>query len=914
MSPVRFLVVPQTKDEGKRRVAQTVWLSFFMSARRFSYFIATFAAASHNKHFTMITQYTKALIISASLWPTVTMQAYADKNADTVKAINLAGQWNVTLGDSDKTKTATLPGTIDTNGLGNAPTDTTETARLTRVSAFKGKASYSRTVNIPKAWKKRPLTLLLERTKPTWVYLDGALVDSCNNISTPHRYALPSLKPGKHLLTVVVDNSRGVPEQIYASSHAYSEDTQTNWNGIIGRMELGVAEAKRNEKTKADKKKGRSEKAEAGEEKECGGWDTSTFKIERSDADGHPYFSLGGHRIFLRGKHDACVWPLTGHTPMDVQSWLDYFYTCDWFGINHVRFHSWCPPEAAFVAADSVHIFLQPELPFWGTFDDKDSTLMAFLHKEGENILREYGHHASFRMMALGNELSGSIDKMREFVDDFRHIAPDKYYTFGSNYYLGYQGIQPGMDYITTCRIGGEKWGEYGTHTRGSFSFADACDGGTLNHFYPGTTHNFDEACDKASVPVISHETGQFQTYPDYSEIDKYTGVLHPYNLKTFRRRLADAGMLRQAEDFHVASGLWSAQLYKADIEMCLRTRHMSGFQLLDLQDYPGQGSAYVGILDAFMDSKRLVTLREWRQWCSPVVPLLVTDRFCYEEGDTLRAAVQVANYGESSLKGKTLVWSIDGESGSMTLPDGEGLLDVGSFSLPVHADTARQSLLSLRIEGTDSHNTYNIWVYPHARINNNGVTVTKEMSADVIGQLEQGASVLWTPDSLVNTVGPLFQTDYWNYRMFKAICQNAGKAASPGTLGILTDPDHPIFSGFPTENHTNWQWFDIVKNSRPLILDSLPSGYLPIVQVIDNVERNHKLGIVMEWKVGKGKLLLCTADLDKVLAAGHPEGRAFYSSLLDYMRSDHFQPRHDITVEQLLRLANANETDGSER
>ena len=794
------------------------------------------------------------------------------------KTVSLAGKWGVAIDGIAGQRTIDLPGTIDCNGLGAAPADTTETTHLTRVSSYKGKATYIRDIDIPKAWRKKQVTLLLERTKPAWVYLDGVLVDSCNNISTPHRYRLPELKAGKHSLAVVVDNSRGVPEQIYASSHAYTEDTQTNWNGIIGRMELTV-------------------EGDRPMQKAHGNWDTSTFRIEGA------HFTMNGHQIFLRGKHDAAVWPLTGYAPADLDSWLDYFRTlCD-YGINHVRFHSWCPPEAAFAAADSLHIFLQPELPFWGSFDDKDSTLMAFLHKEGVNILREYGHHPSFRMMALGNELWGSVEKMKEFVDDFRKIAPDKYYTFGSNYYLGYQGVKPGMDYFTTCRIGGEGWGQYNTHTRGSFSFADAFDGGMINHFYPNTSLNFDEACDKAGVPIISHETGQFQTYPDYAEMKKYTGVLRPYNFEVFRRRLANAGMLAQANDFHEASGLWSVQLYKADIEMDLRTRNMAGFQLLDLQDYPGQGSAFVGILDAFMDSKHIVTVREWRQWCSEVVPLLVCDRLCYQSGDTLRAKVQIANYGESSLKGKTFYWRVAGKEGSMPVPDGEGLIDVGCIAVPVSVDRATKYTMLIGIDGTDYHNTYDLWFYPKAHINKKGVVVTHELTPDIAGQLEKGAKVLWMPDSLPHTVDGLFQTDYWNYRMFKTICENNKKTVSPGTLGILTRPEHPLFGCFPTEKHTNWQWFDVIKNSHPLVLDNFPAGYLPIVQVIDNVERNHKLGLVMEWQVGKGKLLLCMSNLDKVAAEGHPEGLAFYESVLSYMQSPDFKPASAITVAELQKI-----------
>ena len=898
------------------------------------------------------------------------------QGSDSPLSLSLAGEWNVTLGDAKEVKHAMLPGTIDTNHLGFAPSDTTETTHLTRLYAYKGKATYSRTIEIPKQWKKAAVELFLERTKPTWVYVDGNLVDSCNFISTPQRYILPKLKTGKHQLDIVVDNSRGVPEQVYGSSHAYTEDTQTNWNGIIGEISLKQVELKAGQKLKSGMVQSESRQY-TGKVLPC----FKDFHIEGA------HFYADGHPVFLRGKHDAAVWPLTGHVDMTVEGWMKYLGICSAYGINHVRFHSWCPPEAAFVAADSLGIYLQPELPFWGSFDDKDEKLMAFLHQEGENILREYGHHPSFRMMALGNELWGSIDKMKEFVDDFREIAPDKYYTFGSNYYLGYQGVKEGMDYFTTCRIGGEGWGKYNTHTRGSFSFADAYDGGIINHFRPNTTMNFDEACDKwaspqpwqrqdveqtsykraAGIPIISHETGQFQTYPDFREIKKYTGVLYPYNFEIFRRRLAAAGMLSQADDFHKASGLWSVKLYKADIEMDLRTKNMAGFQLLDIQDYPGQGSAFVGILDAFMESKGITTANEWHQWCSSVVPLLVTDRFCYDENEMMNAKVQIANYGGESLKGKKLVWmldyALDENFGDDAAPnaganiyrfnqpsplaqgeipittDEEGLIDIGEIhhKMKVMADgfndgngtcldvkiPSRKVILTLdidygRYDARRHRNTYDLWIYTTEKnldIYKEGVVITSDLTDEVAKKLEKGAKVLWMPTTSKNfvasadtlsqasnatpyTVGGLFQTDYWNYRMFKTICENNKKTVSPGTLGILTNPKHPIFCDFPTEMHTNWQWFPVIKESHPLVLDNFAKGVKPIVQVIDNIERNHKLGLVMEWKVGAGKLLVCMSDLEK--ASEYPEGRAFYESVLSYMRSPEFAPQSEITIADL--------------
>ena len=872
------------------------------------------------------------------------------------QSLSLSGEWEVKLGESTSSfakgnhaasggaRRVLLPGTIDTNRLGIPPTDLTETTHLTRISSYKGAARYSRTIEVPKAWKLKKdqaVELFLERTKPTWVYLDGQLVDSCNFISTPQRYILPKkVRKGKHLLEIVVDNSKGVPGQIYSSSHAYTEDTQTNWNGIIGDIRLEVKNSCALQRAVSSEMK-----AFEGNLLPC----FKDFHIEGA------HFYANGHPVFLRGKHDAAVWPLTGHVDMTVEGWMKYLGTCKVYGINHVRFHSWCPPEAAFVAADSLGIYLQPELPFWGSFDGKDEKLMRFLHQEGVNILREYGHHPSFRMMALGNELWGDIDKMKEFVDDFRKIAPDKYYTFGSNYYLGYQGIKPGMDYFTTCRIGGEEWGKYNTHTRGSFSFADAYDGGMINHCHPNSTMNFDEACDKSGIPIISHETGQFQTYPDFDEIKKYKGVFYPYNLEVFRKRLAAAGMLSQAADFHKASGLWSVKLYKADIEMDLRTKNMAGFQLLDIQDYPGQGSAYVGILDAFMESKGITTPEEWRQWCSPVVPLLVTDRFCYEENDTMKAKIQIANYGGMSLKGKKLIWKLDDAQGEITInTDEEGLIDIGEIvhKMKVKANGiddgagkcldvyvgSRKLTLSLSIyegelDATRYSNIYDLWVYTTPKNIDDlkkQVVIAKDLTSDVVKKLEKGARVLWFPTTSKNfiasdsvivkeadgkkelirvsqvsnatpyTVGGLFQTDYWNYRMFKTICENNKKKVSPGTMGILTNPKHPLFRCFPTEMHTNWQWFPVIKESHPLVLDNFPKDYHPIVQVIDNIERNHKLGLVMEWKVGKGKLLVCMSDLEK--ASEYPEGRAFYESVLNYMRSADFNPSSELTVEALMK------------
>ncbi|WP_165024019.1 sugar-binding domain-containing protein [Dysgonomonas sp. ZJ279] len=878
-----------------------------------------------------------------------------------------------------------LPGTTDTNKKGILNTKNDETTFLSRTYSYVGKAWYKKEVDIPEDWKGKNVSLFLERTKPTNIWVDGKKVGSNDNVSTQQVYDLtPFLSPGKHDIVIMVDNGQSVPPQLLSNSHAYTESTQTNWNGIIGeiyleatnilhiqdvqiypdakdksilvKIKLSNSEKKTSpakielqaEAWNTDKKhkvKAISQDLDASKDeieiKYTLGDDAllwsefhpSLYKLKVTLDDGTglcdsktinfglrdfkakgSQFTINDNLTFLRGKHDACVFPLTAHVAMDLETWRKYFQIAKQYGINHYRFHSWCPPKACFDAADIEGIYLQPELPFWGTLKKEDDRLNSFLTKEGVNIQNAYGNHASFVMFALGNELFGDQEVMDNFVKTFRDLDIRHLYAFGANNFLGFRGQIPGEDFLVTCRIGGEEQNSFNTHVRGSFSFADAYNGGYINHTYPNSVMNFSKAIGASTVPVISHETGQFQIYPNYNEIKKYTGVLQPRNFEIFKKRLEDAGMPDQADDFFEASGKWSALLYRAEIEMDLRTAGFGGFQLLDLQDYPGQGSAFVGILDAFMDSKGIITAEEWREFCSPVVPLFTTEKFCWTNNESLEGNVKIANYSEASLDGKSLYWELKSDDqrvvdkGTINIKAKEnGLIDLGAITPKiVSIAKAEKVVLKLSISDTDYKNSYPLWIYPEKTSIEKPaiITIADRLDNGTIERLKKGESVLLFPNRKQyeqSTVGGLFQTDYWNYRMFKTISESIKRPVSPGTLGILTKPEHPIFADFPTDFHTNWQWFPIVKNSYPLIMDRMPVGYKPIVQVIDNVERNHKLGLIFEFQVESGKLLVCMSDLNA--AMDKPETRQLYHSMLNYMNSDNFKPTTKIGSGALTEL-----------
>jgi len=895
----------------------------------------------------------------------------------------IAEKWYAkTLSDSVK-----LPGSLDENFKGILNTNKNETMRLSRELMYAGMAWYQKEVLIPESWKGKNINLIMERTKPTQVWVDAIAAGTSDDILTAQIYDLTQqLTPGKHTITVLVNNGIGsVPDGV-TGSHAWTEHTQSNWNGIVGKLCLEATNPSHIESIQIYpdiEKKNITVKVKilySGELNtknfvvvKAEGWNTEkkdkvperTFSVTLNTGENNlelvykmgskpllwsefdpalykltltlkgetdidnkvldfgmrkfstegTQFTINGTKTFLRGKHDACVFPLTGYPPMDIEGWRKVFRIAKSYGINFYRFHSWTPPLAAFEAADIEGIYLQPELPFWGGFSkDRNPGLNAFLLKEGENILEKYGNHPSFVMFALGNELSGDQDVMNEFVKHFRSIDNRHLMAYGSNNYLGSKGQAEGEDYYAACRVGEDTDTTYSTHIRGSFSFADANDGGYINGRYPSTVLNYSEAIAKSTVPAVGTEVGQFQIYPNYDEIEKYTGVMKPWNLEIFRERLKENGLGSQAKSFFRASGALSIICYKADIEMAIRTPGFGGFHLLDLQDFPGQGSALVGILDAFMDSKGLITPEEFSQFCNRVVPLALMEKYCWTNNEKFTAKIQVANYSKSEMKAQSVNWElkrlnneiIDQGNFKSDLKQGE-LTDVASINADISKIAkAEKLILTILLEGTQYKNSYPVWIYP-SNVNTSvpeEVNISYKLDKPTLSKLNEGGSVLLFPDfnDIKDlSVGGLFTPDYWNWRMFKGISESLHKPVSPGTMSILTDPIQPLLNDFPTEFYTNWQWWPIVKNSRPFILDNTPQGYLPLVQVVDNVERNHKLGLIFEFTVGRGKLLVCMADLNAI--QDKPEGRQLYSSILQYMKSDKFNPPLTITENDLISL-----------
>jgi hypothetical protein len=240
-----------------------------------------------------------------------------------------------------------------------------------------------------------------------------------------------------------------------------------------------------------------------------------------------------------------------------------------------------------------------------------------------------------------------------------------------------------------------------------------------------------------------------------------------------------------------------------------------------------------------------------------------------------------------------------------VTIEQGK-VFEVDMFALPLCDVRSPQRLtITLAIEGTKYRNSYPIWVYP-PKVDTSvpsDVLITDRLTAATHEHLDAGGKVLLFPklDQLPHSIKGSFQTDFWCFPMFRRAAEQRGIEVAPGTLGILCNPAAPALARFPTEFHSNWQWWQVVKNSRPIILDDTPAGYRPTVQVIDNFERNHKLGLIFETKVGRGKLLVCSIDLPGL--QDKPEARQMLHSLLQYVASDQFAPQAELDVSLLKKL-----------
>ncbi|WP_418624625.1 glycoside hydrolase family 2 TIM barrel-domain containing protein [Waltera sp.] len=954
--------------------------------------------------------------------------------------ILLNGKWHVVLEDGT-TGQMDLPGTLDENGighrdvganqwhpdavLGNAAGEIDKDApiatRFTRRHTYEGEARISRKITVPDYGTDR-LFVLAERARALRLLVDGeaCAVFRQGTLSTPYIFELTGAALGEHEFTFLSDNSYpGMPKAAICYSSAATDETQTNWNGILGECSMYTRPqnfidsvrvypraVKKEEKNKAGgyvldvcvelapgaKKVYKDAKiilqsealaageledtqtlteiisysgeglAEAGTDKEENPktmeiwfrdlplrenvklWDEdegnlyemavtldngmsaedkggstaecrTRFGIRSFGDNGSGRLALNGRAIFLRGEANCAEYPETGHPPMTIPEWKEMLLKYRSYGINFVRFHSHCEPEAAFAAADELGMLLQPELSHW---DPKDAfgTEESYRYYRAElaGILKTYANHPSFVMLTLGNELQAQgegRERMRELVRTAKRMDPTRLYANGSNAFYGEEGCDPESDFYTSqsCKD---------VVIRGTFSGMR----GYLNENYPSADHTYDAAMAEIrksyTKPVFSFEVGQFEVLPDFGELESFQGISDPVNLKLIRKRVEERGLLPTWEKYVEATGELSRLAYREEIEAAMRTRELSGISLLGLQDFPGQGTALVGMMNSHLEPKpydfaRPERFREFFQECRILVKL---PHYTYEAGERLIAEVEAANFGKRNIEG-VFCWTLAGKksvsengncepaeikSKNTVIATGEdteiticrpgSYTEVGSLDIPLDF-VEKNTALTLKVRIGDSISAYPIWVYRKTTpVCPENVYETRAFDVKTREILQNGGRVYLSPDadkeSLPNSIKTQFTTDFWSVGTF---------ADQEGGMGQLIDTEHPIFKEFPTDFHTDWQWW-IMATKRAVIL---PHPMKTIITEMDSYAFLRPMAQMIEFRCLKGKVLLSTMELHK--SQQYPEVRALQASIYTYLSGENFEPAEEITEEELSML-----------
>lgn len=847
---------------------------------------------------------------------------YSDEiNSSERLSIDLSGKWQLQLdpneiGESEKWFQQTLvseiflPGSLAEYGFGYDPENYDAIIGPIPKKEYVGSAWYQKDITLPEQWKKKYVTLFIERARwRTTVWINGTLIGTENSLGTPHEYEVSeALKPGVNRITICVNNNP--PFSLGGISSTNSPGTQGNWNGIIGRLELigrdyvwldeiqtypniknGTIRIRATVGNKTGSKiNGVFKVNSISPDGESAGAAFTAFEIEDKKADIEMILKLNtpialwseftpqlykleclvstestmdsrtleigmreishtkknilvnGKPVYIRGTLECANFPLTGYPSMNLADWMNIMTIIKSNGLNQIRFHSWTPPEAAFIAADRIGLYLQPEAPRANI--ENAPARDAFIQREMLRINHYYGNHPSFVLFSSGNELIGFSDINTLLptlhADDSRHL-----YNFSS----GGRGMvmAPSGDItLENFEIGGLRGFPYILPRMGH----DNAHTYYRHNLTPRNDHDLGD-CGNRGVPIIAHELGQWSVFPSMAEIEKYTGAMIPVNLILIRNEMKKKGLLEQANDFTRVTASHAAVLYREEIETMMRSPGSAGFSLLQLNDYSGQGTAHVGLYNGFWENKGGITPHEFQKFCSASVPLLRTAKYVYKNDELFEAKAELFHYGEAEIKDAEPYWEIRDMNGNIInsgkwenkdIPLGCNT-ELGSIQANLsNVKDANKLIVEIGLRDTDILNSWNIWVYPSELKMEipDGMIICRRLTLRTIKMLETGSSVILVPEYkshkklLRGRFVPPFWSPVWGWTR---------KHRGNVSMSILCNPSHPALKQFPTEEFSNWQWANLLDSSVSIIMDDLPTSLNPIVQVVDNFSRNHKFG-----------------------------------------------------------------------
>lgn len=601
--------------------------------------------------------------------------------------------------------------------------------------------------------------------------------------------------------------------------------------------------------------------------------------------DAHIY--LNGKRIFLSGYGDDCVYPETMAAPSDKRVYLERLTVAKAYGFNHVRHHSHMLPPEYYDACDEVGMLVSAEFPiaYQQFYDRAQGPAIELYRREWSAAIRRFRNHPSVLDWCMGNEMWGGVPLAPELYRIAKDLDPTR----------------PVVD-------------SDGVHARG---FVDgAQDRDTLDLYFamfdvgntpldkPDKFH-----CPNPLKPVISHETGNYVTFPRLDMIDLFTDNFKPFWLTPVKAKLEAMGLLDEA-------GLWAAnseRLYflchKSNIEGLRKSPNICGYHWWLLQDYWTTSN---GLVDTHFRPKGAIDQEKVSRLNGEVLVLQDGLGLTYRGGESLELALLVSNYSPDTLAEPSLAWRVrlgDGvvaeDAGlAASAPQGE-VTELRHIEVPL-PDAPQPYRLTVDAElvvgGQRYTNDWSTWVYPATidpprvevplfaspdlmpqlgrfgveaipsgdRLPSRAVYVSSLPTLPMLDAIEAGAClVLLQPQGLFPSASTRFKTAWW---------RGNERDNNAGTVVY----DNPITRAMAPEGWCDAGWRRLIEGCHGYILDEFPSVPEVLVRGIEVLGVCRNKALLFQAKVGKGALVVCGLNLEPV----HPEAAWLIVRLLNHAAS----------------------------
>ncbi len=562
---------------------------------------------------------------------------------------------------------------------------------------------------------------------------------------------------------------------------------------------------------------------------------------------------VNGKPTYFRGVTEHCYFAETCNPHFDREKYLYELGVLKSAGFNFIRCHTWCPPEPFYDACDELGIYVQTELPSVYSFD------------EARAIIRMIRRHTCAVILCEGNEkiiCEKAIERLRKLVTILHEMAPGMLF----NPQEAMRQVEYDCDMTRDITMSpfphdtermkkladlSEVFGAFG---EGNFSYA--------HDLFPGVEEQEKIQSVYLGKPCLSHEIGILGGYLDFELEKRYEGTFIGTDLfKAARENMTKHGVYQNRKQYYETNCRFISSLRKQLVENIRSCKSVTGYDYLGGIDTHWHLIGYpCGVFNEFYEEKYGETAADVRLYNDESVLLCGTgyerNRFC---GDQFSETLRLSYYGEAPVTG-TVRWTFEIEEKNVAEGSADfSNLEPGSvydlcmirFAIPAGTEAKRAFLKAETIlNGKTIRNQWKYWLFPKtAETIPENVHCVDALTEEQITYMEQGGSVLLTGNFPGTTMLENFRP------------HTSGR--SLGHSGTILHP-HPVWERFPQEGFGDWQFYHLMKESTSLIRDPEMPEYTPIIELIPSFKLIKRKSLLMEYQVGKGRLLVCGFRLDK--------------------------------------------------